>query len=219
MSVTTPKVHPGVHHDTPEQKDRKERTAVWLFIGGDMVFVALEIFTWFYLRGLNPNNGWRWVGSSAANPWTDMVGNTHTMEVPKASVAWTIGVSLLTLLVGLIAWWAEGLAKGKAKRSVVSGALGLTFLASLVAIGFQIAQFQVLPFQTTWGTYASTFEFFMGSNLAHLIIVAIVCLGLWNRARQGKYDDHWYQIRLGRHFMVWVGSAAVILGAIAAFWA
>ena len=49
----------------------------------------------------------------------------------------------------------------------------------------QIYQFQVIPFTTIDGAYASTYEFFMGSTLAHLILLRFIILGLWIRAQQG----------------------------------
>ena len=42
-----------------------------------------------------------------------------------------------------------------------------------------------VPFTTIDGAYASTFEFFMGSTLAHVILLTFIALGLWNRAAQG----------------------------------
>ena len=80
------------------------------------------------------------------------------------------------------------------------------------AVGAQIYQFQKLPFTTIDGAYASTYEFFMGSTLAHLILLAFIGLGLWIRAGKGRYEGGtWYRIRIIRFFAVWIAISAVIL--------
>jgi hypothetical protein len=88
----------------------------------------------------------------------------------------------------------------------------------LVAIGLQIYQFQVLPFTTIDGAYASLFEFFMGSNLAHFLLVLVIAVGLFNRSRIGKLEhSNWYQAHLGRLWSVWVAASATVLALIATF--
>ena len=64
------------HHETREQRHFKERLAVWLFIGGDLVFLLMELFFWFYLRALNTNGLWRGAACSKANPCTDGLGQS-----------------------------------------------------------------------------------------------------------------------------------------------
>jgi hypothetical protein len=54
----------------------------------------------------------------------------------------------------------------------------------------------------------------MGSNLAHLLIVFLVTLGVAIRANKGLYATNWYQIRLARIWSVWVGISAVLLTAV-----
>ncbi len=76
--------HDGSHHETAEQRDQKERLAIWLFIAGDALFLLLELFTWFYLRALNTSGMWRGAACSKANPCTDGLGNPITREVAKA---------------------------------------------------------------------------------------------------------------------------------------
>ena len=75
----------------------------------------------------------------------------------------------------------------------------------------------MIPFTTIDGAYASTYEFFMGSTLAHLILVAFITLGLWIRASKGRYEGQtWYRVRIIRFFAVWVAVSTVILVAVAA---
>ena len=205
--------HEGGHHDTPEQRDKKELSALILLIAGDGLFLVLEILTWFYLRALNPHHGWRFSTASPTSPATSGSNNPHdiTAEVAKAPVSWSLLVILATLAVGGLVWFGE--MRSRKGESPVP-ALGLALLMGLVAIGLQVYQFQTLPFQTTDGTYASCFEFFMASNLAHQFLALIVVLGVWNRGRKNLYARNWYQLRLARIWTMWVGISALLLGAV-----
>jgi hypothetical protein len=125
-------------------------------------------------------------------------------------------IAALALIAGLTAWWAEGNArKGVAHAPILAAAL----VVALAATGAQVYQFQILPFSTTDGTYASMFEFFMGSVLAHLFLVVVVLLGVWNRARKGMYNEVWYQIRLARVWTLWVAISGILLAVTAIFFA
>ena len=55
MSTSTEHV---MHHDAPEVVGRRERLGVRLIILADGAFVFSMIFSYFYLRNLNVNNGW-----------------------------------------------------------------------------------------------------------------------------------------------------------------
>ncbi len=210
---TTHDAHEGGHHDTPEQRDRKELSALILFIAGDALFVVLEILAWFYLRALNPNDGWRFSAATASTPATSGSNNPHDIVsiVAQAPKSWAIAVAVVTLAIGLIVWAAESRARsGKSATSL----LALAAFTSVLAVVVQVLQFQHLPFQTTDGAYASCIHFFMGSNLAHLLIVLIVTLGIAIRSNKGLYATNWYQIRLGRIWSLWVGISAVVLTAV-----
>ena len=179
------------HHETREQRHFKERLALWLFIGGDLVFLLMELFYWFYLRALNTNGLWRGADCSKANPCTDGLGNPITAEITKANPAYTLTVAGL----------------------VVIAALGLIFL--LAAVVVQCIQFGKLPFTTIDGSYASTFIYFMGSTLGHLLLLTFLIFALWNRARVGKYDGgHWYQVRLNRMFATWIAISTCVLALV-----
>ncbi|HYA67150.1 MAG TPA: hypothetical protein VED63_00315 [Acidimicrobiales bacterium] len=204
--------HGEGHHDTPQQRDGKERLALWLFIAGDAVIVALLIFTWIYTRALNTNGMWRGAACTVANPCTDGLGNPLTHEVPKADPWYSVGIAALAVVAALVFWNAERSARDRAGRSAIAGQASLGVLVLLVAIGVQCYQFTALPFTTIVGTYASSFEFFMGSTLAHLLVLAFIGFGMWNRARAGRYDDgRWYQVRLIRFFAVWIALSICLL--------
>jgi len=208
----------GGHHESPRERHKKEHMATWLFIGGDMVVFALEIFFWFYLRTLNVNGMWLGSACSKLNPCTDGLGNPITSPIAKASGIYTLAIAGLIIVSALFIWQAEIQARSGAHRKATTPLLGLAVLFCLAAIGLQIYQFQVLPFTTIDGAYASLFEFFMGSNLAHFLLVLVVATGLFNRSRIGKLEhSNWYQAHLGRLWAVWVAASATVLALIATF--
>jgi heme/copper-type cytochrome/quinol oxidase subunit 3 len=203
------------HHESREQRHFKERLALWLFIGGDLVFLLMELFYWFYLRALNTNGMWRGAACSKANPCTDGLGNPITSEIAKANPAYTLIIAGLAVVAALAIWRTEVASRNQEKRGVISGtaALGLVFL--LAAIVVQCIQFGKLPFTTIDGSYASTFTFFMGSTLGHLLLLSFLIFALWNRARKGKYDGgHWYQVRVNRVFAVWIAISTCVLALV-----
>jgi heme/copper-type cytochrome/quinol oxidase subunit 3 len=223
----------GDHHNSPQEKHRKEHIAVWLFIFGDVVFFLLEIFYWFYLRANNTAGMWRGAactkgaiavingaGPTAKNECTDGLGNAITHIIPKASAVDTIVIVALMLISAGIIWFTEVQARQRASRKTTTPLAVLALIFVLAALGWQIYQFQVLPFTTVQGTYASTFEYLMGSNVAHFFLVLVVGLGVMNRSRMGKYEDgRWYQVHLARLFWVWIALSCTVLGLVTIFFA
>ena len=203
------------HHETREQRHFKEHLAVWLFISGDAVFLLMELFYWFYLRALNTDGMWRGVACSKANPCTDGLGNPITHEIAKSTPWYTVSIAVLVVVAAAVIWGVERSAQRQSKRSVISGGAGIGLAVLVAAIVVQCYQFGVLPFTTIDGTYASTFEFFMGSTLAHLFLLTFIVTGLWARAGRGRYDGgHWYQVRIIRIFSVWLATSTCILAIV-----
>ena len=221
----------GGHHESPQDRHRKEHMAIWMFIAGDFLFFALETFCWFYLRTLNAGGGWRFTQCTQAlsdaqgttlaatsQTCTDGLGNPITHAVAKAAPIHTIAIALLIVAAALFVWFAEVQARKGASRKATTPLLHVASLFCLGAIGLQIYQFQILPFTTIDGAYASVFQFFMGSNLAHFLIVLVIAIGLFNRSRIGKLEhSNWYQAHLGRLWSVWVALSATVLAVIATF--
>ncbi len=200
------------HHETRDQRHFKERFAVWLFIGGDLVFLLMELFFWFYLRALNTNGMWRGADCSTANPCTDGLGNPITREIAKANPAYSLTIGGLTIVAAVVIWRIEVAAREREKRGVISGIAAIGLLVVLAAVVVQCLQFGKLPFTTIDGSYASSFIFFMGSTLGHLLLLSFLVFALWNRARIGKYDGgHWYQVRLTRIFAAWIAISTCVL--------
>ena len=222
MAITTdPHDQGGVveeesgHHETREQRHFKERLVVWVFISGDAVFLLMELFYWFYLRALNTDGMWRGAACSKANPCTDGLGNPITHEIAKATPWYTVSIAVLVVIAAALVWGVEQLSQRQAGRSAIGRAAALVPAVLLAAIVVQCIQFGHLPFTTIDGTYASTFEFFMGSTLAHVSLLAFIATGLFIRARRGRYDGgHWYQVRIIRIFAVWLAVSTCILAIV-----
>jgi heme/copper-type cytochrome/quinol oxidase subunit 3 len=203
------------HHESREQRHFKERLALWLFIGGDLVFLLMELFFWFYLRALNTNGLWRGAACTKANPCTDGLGNPITSEITKANPAYTLAIAGLVVIAALVIWRVEAASRAQAKRGAITGTATLALVVLLAAVVVQCIQFGKLPFTTIDGSYASFFIFFMGSTLGHLILLTFLIFGVWNRARVGKYDGgHWYQVRLNRIFAVWIAISTCVLALV-----
>ena len=208
--------NPGGPHETGYKRDQKERLMLWLLIGGDLLFLILEVFTWFYLRTLNTSGLWNGAQCTPASPCTDGLGNPITSPIAKADPKHAIIIACLAILAAACVWMCELAAKkGSAKRSV-AGWAGIALVFMVAAVAWQIYQFQVLPFTTIDGAYASTYEFFMGSTLAHLLIMAFVGTGLWIRAGKGRYQGTWFRVRLIRFFAVWIAVSTTVLVVVAA---
>jgi heme/copper-type cytochrome/quinol oxidase subunit 3 len=203
------------HHETREERHLKERLVVWIFISGDAVFLLMELFYWFYLRALNTDGMWRGDNCTKANPCTDGLGNPIIHQIAKATPWYTVSIAILVVLGALAVWAAEGLAQRQDGRRAISRAAALGLVALVAAVVVQCIQFGHLPFTTIDGTYASTFEFFMGSTLAHVGLLTFIVAGLWSRARLGRYDGgHWYQVRIIRIFAVWLAVSTAILAIV-----
>lgn len=208
--------HEGGHHETAEQRDHKERIALWIFIAGDGIFLLLELFAWFYLRALNTNGMWRGVKCTTASPCTDGLGNPITHEIAKANPAYSLSIAGLAIVAALVIWGVEGAVRSTSRtRGESTGLVTVGVVVLLGAVALQCYQFGQLPFSTIDGTYASAFEFFMGSTLAHLILLTFIGLGLWNNVRIGRYEaGRWQRARLIRIFAAWIALSASILAIV-----
>ena len=159
----------------------------------------------------------RTVLAELSTPYVKYVIWNSDMSMVALLCKHAIIIACLSILAAACVWMSELAAKkGSAKRSV-AGWAGIALVFMLAAVAWQIYQFQVLPFTTIDGAYASTYEFFMGSTLAHLILMAFVGTGLWIRAGKGRYQGGtWYRVRLIRFFAVWIAVSTTVLVVVAA---
>jgi heme/copper-type cytochrome/quinol oxidase subunit 3 len=194
--------HAGDHAFAPEFKDGYQRFGIYLFIVGDAVIVGSLLFTYLYLRGLNIQKQW-------------MPNGVHTVS---AALNW--GIAACVVLSAIAVWFSESALK---RRS--GGFSAFAFLAvaiALVGAVLQVIFMRDIPQATNsvsgvvqvHGAYASAMLAIGGSNLAHLVVLAFLGIGLLIRAARGRVtSDKWYQARLVRIFWVWVATATVITAA------
>jgi heme/copper-type cytochrome/quinol oxidase subunit 3 len=101
-----------------------------------------------------------------------------------------------------------GLHAGNSGRLVIGTAAAvLLVLADTVG---QIIQIGTFPFRVDSDSYASSAFALAGASLFHLLITLFIGVGLWNRARQGKYSvaSNW-QVRVVGLWWSWIAVAAV----------
>jgi heme/copper-type cytochrome/quinol oxidase subunit 3 len=230
--------HDGGHHEPPEVVDGRQRMAIWLFIGGDIITTAALLFTYLYLRGVNTGGHWM---SMLGYPGPQMAGgHTYAWYQNAASLAdptnvmvgklaaglnWT--VTLLTVLSALIIWGAEKALRSSKNAKNYSMTCWVAVLVTVVAIVLSFKQLQSIPqiyvavndSQTmSYTTYDSSMMVIVGSAVVHLFLLAFLGVGLAIRSARGVINgDKWYQARLVRLFWVWVGVSAIVVSATTTF--
>jgi heme/copper-type cytochrome/quinol oxidase subunit 3 len=170
---------------------RRQLTGVCLLILADVAFVGALIFSYFYLRGLNTSNAWLSDGAATAPIW----------------VGWAIAAALV-VSAGFFRWALAGLRKGNLDR-LVSG-IGVAVVIVLLDAAAQVVQIMSFSFKPDANAYASSVYTLAGANLFHLVLTGLVGLGVWNRARIGKYTaaDPW-QVHIIAIWWVWIAVAGI----------
>jgi heme/copper-type cytochrome/quinol oxidase subunit 3 len=74
----------------------------------------------------------------------------------------------------------------------------------------QVVQIMSFSFKPDANAYASSVYTLAGANLFHLVLTGLVGLGVWNRARIGKYTaaDPW-QVHIIAIWWVWIAVAGI----------
>lgn len=187
-----------VHHDAPVQVGRRERLGVRLLIVADGAFVFGMIFSYFYLRNLNANNGWIPEGG-------------HTLS---ASSGWVVVIPLIIAAV----LHRIAMRSGSALKNISI----LTFIALLVGGYLQWKQLAHMPFQVPGeegeepmfgfeGSYASSWVLIAGANMFHYIIGAFVALGVALRSRRNDLNpvlEHWRH-RTVSSWLTWIAISGI----------
>lgn len=184
--------HPLPHEEDRDSIGRRWRTGVVLLMVADVAFVGSLVFSYFYLRGLNTEGAWFPAGSSLTPIW----------------IGWAIAGGLV--LSALIYRWGQlGIHVGNNGRLVL--AAGLASLILVADAAAQVAQLVTLPFGLADGSYASSVYVLAAANLFHLLLTLFLGVGLWNRARLGRYaaDNDW-QVRIIGIWWSWIALAAII---------
>jgi heme/copper-type cytochrome/quinol oxidase subunit 3 len=181
-----------IHHDAPEVVGRRERLGVRLLIVADGSFVFAMIFSYFYLRNLNANNGWLPKGA-------------HYLQ---ASSGWVVIIPLIIAAV---------VHRTAQKRRESFGVLSiLTLIALLVGAYFQWRQISHMPFITHdtgvfEGSYASMWLLIASANLFHYLVGSFIALGLVLRARRVHLDPilETWRLRTAGSWFTWIAISGV----------
>jgi heme/copper-type cytochrome/quinol oxidase subunit 3 len=232
----------GGHHESPEVVDGRQRMAIWLFIGGDIITTSALLFTYLYLRGVNTGGHWMsmlgYPGPQMAHGHTYAyyenalsssagLANPTTVMVSKVSVGLNWMVTLLVVVSALIVWGAEKNLRRTRNRHHYSRWAALATAVTIVAVWLTFKQLQNLPqiFVATndsqtmsYTTYDSSMMVIIGSGLLHLFLLTFLGVGLTLRSSRGAINGHkWHQARLVRLFWVWVGISSVVVSAVTTF--
>jgi heme/copper-type cytochrome/quinol oxidase subunit 3 len=183
---------PNVHLEDPDLIGRRWRTGVRLLIFADASFVAALLFTYFYLRGLNPEHAWLHPGQATAS-------------IP---VSWLLAGGLV-LSAAVFRWAHRGIEAGAESRFVIGALLAVVVLLA-DAVG-QVLQLTNFPFGVSDSAYSSSLYTLAGANLVHQLLTVFLGVAMWNRGRLHIYSasSNW-QVRLVGLWWNWVALAAVL---------
>ena len=181
-----------IHHDPPAVVGRRERLGVRLIIVADASFVFAMVFTYFYLRNLNLNQGW-------------LPKDGHTFSI---SSGW---VTTIPLVVAALIHRAF-----QSNRNTSLLPFG-TFIVLLIGGYLQWKQLAHMPFIVTdtgsfEGAYASSWFLIGGANFLHYILGSFVALGIALRNQREKIDPvlkEWRLATAGTWFN-WIAISGVI---------
>ena len=189
-----------VHHDAPEVIGRRERLGVRLLIVADGAFVFGMIFTYFYLRNLNANDGWIPKGGhhfSALSGW----------------------MAIYPLILAAIVFKiAQRNPKSTGNLTIIS------LLAYAYGLYYQIHQIANMPFivkdtSAFEGSYASTWVLMAGANVFHYFLAAFIALGIVIRARRADVDptlEKW-RMRTASSWFTWIAISGVMVALTTSF--
>jgi heme/copper-type cytochrome/quinol oxidase subunit 3 len=190
---------PVPHIEDVDTIGRRWRSGVMLLIAADVAFVGSLVFSYFYLRGLNTEDGWFPAGSTIEPIW----------------IGWAIAV-VLVVSAAAYRWGQAGLHAGEVGRLALGAGLALLLLVADILI--QIVQLVTIPFGVADSAYSSSIYVLAGATLFHLLLTLFVGVGIWNRSRVGLYTpaSDW-QVRLVGTWWTWVAMAAVISAFVTSF--
>jgi len=190
--VSTLEHKPESHHLPPALVAHQQRRAVLFFILADAVFFACLLFSYFYLRALNVDDGWLPEGANTVASWQ----------------VWLItGVTVVSALAYRSA--ETGIRAGQHSR-FRTGALGGIVLV-VIAIALVVYQAATWPILMSDGSYASMFIVMTGVQFVHLVILLVVAVGIWNRGVKGLLDDgNDNHATVVGYFWYWVALTAVL---------
>ena len=185
-----------IHHDAPEVVGRRERLGVRILIVADGAFLFGLVFSYFYLRNLNTNNGW-------------IPKNGHHFS---SGSAWQVGIPFVIAAISH--------KMGARNKSIFPVTSLVTFLVLLIGGYLQWKQMAHMPFVvkddagvTSYeGAYASSWVLFAGAGMFHFLLGGFIALGIFLRGRRNDLNevlDGWRQKSAGSWF-TWIAISGVI---------
>jgi heme/copper-type cytochrome/quinol oxidase subunit 3 len=182
------------HHESPDVVGARQRLGVILLILADVAFVLSLVFAHLYLRQLNTEGGW----------------------IPKDGGTESVGFGWVIAAVMVAGWaayrWGELGARVGRKARLAAGT-GLAVLVAAVDLALQVYQMAASTLRVADGAYASSFMALSGYHAFHVLLTVFIGMGVWNRARLGRYSSNHWQVRIVGYWWAWVAVSAVITAA------
>jgi len=224
--------HDGGHHEPPTKVYGRQKMALWLFIGGDIITMSAMLFTYLYLRGVNTQNHWMsMVGLPVDKVHTygyyENLANLPTQHLihvapMSPSLNWLVtGVSVLS---ALIFWSAERNLRKNGNRAAFTWNALFATVAVVVAAVLSVVQLRHLPqiyvavndsHTLSYTAYSSSMMVLIGSALVHFILLAYLGLAMVVRSARGVLTgEKWFHAGLVRLFWVWVAVSVIIVSAV-----
>jgi heme/copper-type cytochrome/quinol oxidase subunit 3 len=220
------------HHEPPEVVDGRQRLAVWLFIGGDLVGLGALLFTYLYLRGTNTGSHWLSVtgylsGGHSSDWFMDQINNNPNFPAPTLLHEATLSATLPWIIAAVVVasaallWMGESQLRKGHKSQTFSSWAQLATLGIIAAAVLQVIQIRHVPqyfyskndsMLFVYTGYGSAILALGVSAIIHFIITALLGLGVSIRAARGVISSQsWFQARLVRFFFVWMAVSTVII--------
>ncbi len=224
--------HDGGHHEPPAKVYGRQKMALWLFIGGDIITMSAMLFTYLYLRGVNTQNHWMsMVGLPVDKVHTysyyenlSDIPTQHLIHVAPMSPSFNWLVTGVAVVSALIFWAAERNLRKTKNRAAFTWSAVLATLIIVVAAVLSIVQLRHLPqifvakndsHTLSYTAYSSSMMVIIGSALVHFILLAYLGLAMVIRSARGVLTgEKWHHAGLVRLFWVWVAVSSVIVSAI-----
>ena len=183
---------PVRHVEDVDTTGRRWRLGVLLLILADASFVASMVFTYFYLRGLNTENGWFPDGAKSTPIW----------------IGWAIAAGVV-ISAACYRRAVTGIDVGDERRLV--GGVGAAVIVMVIVGVAQVVQLSSFPFGIEDGSYASITFLLAAANVFHVLLTLFLGIGIWNRGRLRKYTstNNW-QVKLVGLWWTWIALAALL---------
>jgi heme/copper-type cytochrome/quinol oxidase subunit 3 len=224
--------HDGGHHEPPAKVYGRQKMALWLFIGGDIITLAAMLFTYLYLRGVNTQNHWMSlvglpvdsVHNFAYYENMDPLPASHLIHVAPMSPSFSWIVTAVVVVSALIFWSGERNLRKTKNRAMFTGSAIFATLVIVLAGVLSIVQLRHLPqiyevirdsHTLSYTAYSSSMMVLIGTTLVHFILLAYLGLAMVIRTSRGVLTgEKWFHAGLVRLFWVWTAISCIVVSAV-----